>query len=157
MSTNNLPGSKRCQARKAGFTPVCQPTVLSMWEPRRLTTLWACTDCYRDSFILLPQEWRITELSGFQKIECQFRTLWHRRRKWDLCPLQHGVTASQYPPPELHPRVRGYRGSSLIRVPFLSVIRSGSPRSHGNDATSSEGVRGETTHALRSATVLILS
>jgi hypothetical protein len=25
-----------------------------MWEPRRLTTLWASTACYRDSFTL-PQ------------------------------------------------------------------------------------------------------
>jgi hypothetical protein len=23
-----------------------------MWEPRRLTTLWASTACYRDSFTL---------------------------------------------------------------------------------------------------------
>jgi hypothetical protein len=25
-----------------------------MWEPRRLTTLWASTACYRDSFTFLP-------------------------------------------------------------------------------------------------------
>jgi hypothetical protein len=25
-----------------------------MWEPRRLTTLWAFTACYKDSFIILP-------------------------------------------------------------------------------------------------------
>jgi hypothetical protein len=25
-----------------------------MWEPRRLTTLWVSTACYRDSFIFLP-------------------------------------------------------------------------------------------------------
>jgi hypothetical protein len=27
--------------------------VCKMWEPRRLTTLWAYTACYRDSFTLL--------------------------------------------------------------------------------------------------------
>jgi hypothetical protein len=26
-----------------------------MWEPRRLTTLWAFTACYRDSFTFLPR------------------------------------------------------------------------------------------------------
>jgi hypothetical protein len=25
-----------------------------MWEPLRLTTLWASTACYRDSFTFLP-------------------------------------------------------------------------------------------------------
>jgi hypothetical protein len=25
-----------------------------MWEPRRLTTLWDFTACYRDSFTILP-------------------------------------------------------------------------------------------------------
>jgi hypothetical protein len=38
-------------ARKAdNLTAICEPTVWSMWEPRRLTTLWASTACYRDSF-----------------------------------------------------------------------------------------------------------
>jgi hypothetical protein len=26
------------------------PSVSRLWEPRRFTTLWACTACYRDSF-----------------------------------------------------------------------------------------------------------
>jgi hypothetical protein len=31
-----------------------------MWEPRRLTTLWAVTACYRDSFTFtLPITWEI--------------------------------------------------------------------------------------------------
>jgi hypothetical protein len=29
------------------------PIVYKMWEPRRLTTLWAFTACYRDSFTFL--------------------------------------------------------------------------------------------------------
>jgi hypothetical protein len=32
------------------LTAICKPTVSKMWEPRRLTTLWASTACYRDSF-----------------------------------------------------------------------------------------------------------
>jgi hypothetical protein len=36
------------------LTAICVPTVWKMWEPRRLTTLWASTACYRDSFIFLP-------------------------------------------------------------------------------------------------------
>jgi hypothetical protein len=38
-------------ARKAdNLTAICEPIVEKMWEPRRLTTLWASTACYRDSF-----------------------------------------------------------------------------------------------------------
>jgi hypothetical protein len=29
---------------------MCEPIVYKMWEPRRLTALWASTACYRDSF-----------------------------------------------------------------------------------------------------------
>jgi hypothetical protein len=42
MSTRNLPGGKRWPARKADIlTAICEPIVYKMWEPRRLTTLWA--------------------------------------------------------------------------------------------------------------------
>jgi hypothetical protein len=51
MSTRNLPGSKGCLARKAyNPTAICELNVQKMWEPRHLTTLWASTVCYRDSF-----------------------------------------------------------------------------------------------------------
>jgi hypothetical protein len=51
MSTGNLPGGKGRLARKAdNLTAICEPIVKEMWEPRRLTTLWASTACYRDSF-----------------------------------------------------------------------------------------------------------
>jgi hypothetical protein len=40
-------------ARKAdNLTAICESIVYKMWEPRRLTTLWAFTACYRDSFPL---------------------------------------------------------------------------------------------------------
>jgi hypothetical protein len=51
MSTSNLPRGKERPARKAdNLTAICELTVWKMWEPRHLTTLWAFTACYRDSF-----------------------------------------------------------------------------------------------------------
>jgi hypothetical protein len=44
MSTRNLPGGKGRLARKAdNLTAICEPIVYKMWEPRRLTNLWAST------------------------------------------------------------------------------------------------------------------
>jgi hypothetical protein len=55
MSTRNLPGGKGRPAREAEkFTATCEPIVQKMWEPRPLTTLWAYTAYYSDSFIFLP-------------------------------------------------------------------------------------------------------
>jgi hypothetical protein len=51
ISTRNLPGSKGERARKPdNLTLICESIVYKMWEPRRVTTLWAPTTCYRDSF-----------------------------------------------------------------------------------------------------------
>jgi hypothetical protein len=51
ISTRNLPGSKGLSVRKAdNLTAICEPIVYKMWEPRRLTTLWAFTAYYRDTF-----------------------------------------------------------------------------------------------------------
>jgi hypothetical protein len=51
MSTRNLPGGKGRPARKAdNLTAICEPIVYKMWEPQRLTALWAFTACYRDSY-----------------------------------------------------------------------------------------------------------
>jgi hypothetical protein len=51
MSTRNVPGGKGRPARKAdNLTAICVPIVYKMWEPRRLTTIWNSTACYRDSF-----------------------------------------------------------------------------------------------------------
>jgi hypothetical protein len=51
MSTRNLPGGKGWPALKAGnLTAICEQIVYKMWEPRRLTALWASAVCYRDSF-----------------------------------------------------------------------------------------------------------
>jgi hypothetical protein len=54
MSTRNLPGGKGQQARGTNdLTANCEPIVWKMWEPRRLTTLWAFMVCYCDSFVFL--------------------------------------------------------------------------------------------------------
>jgi hypothetical protein len=52
MSTKNLPGGKGWPARKAeNLTAIRESIVQKIWEPRRLTTVWAFTACNRDSFI----------------------------------------------------------------------------------------------------------
>jgi hypothetical protein len=53
MCTRNLHGSNERLARKvAKLTAICEPIFYKMFgKPRRLTTLWASTDCYMDSFI----------------------------------------------------------------------------------------------------------
>jgi hypothetical protein len=44
-------GVKERQPRMAdNLTVICEPIVYKMWEPQRLTALWASTACYRDSF-----------------------------------------------------------------------------------------------------------
>jgi hypothetical protein len=51
MSTRNLSGGKGRPACGAdNLTDICERIGYKMWEPRRLTTLWASTACYRDSF-----------------------------------------------------------------------------------------------------------
>jgi hypothetical protein len=40
-----------------------------MWKPRRLTTLWAFTACYRDSFIYLFENKAISRIFGPVKKE----------------------------------------------------------------------------------------
>jgi hypothetical protein len=55
MSTRNLPGGKGRPARKAdNLTAICESIVYIMLDPQRLTTLWAFTASYRNSFTFLP-------------------------------------------------------------------------------------------------------
>jgi hypothetical protein len=52
LSTRNLSGCKERPAREAdNLTAICEPIVWKMWEPRSLTTQWASTAYYRDSFL----------------------------------------------------------------------------------------------------------
>jgi hypothetical protein len=51
MSTRNIPEGKGHPARKAdSLTAICEPIAYKMWEPQHLTTLWASTARYRDTF-----------------------------------------------------------------------------------------------------------
>jgi hypothetical protein len=53
MSTRNPLGDKGRPARKAdNLTAICEPIAWKMWEPRRLTTLWASMAYYMDTFTL---------------------------------------------------------------------------------------------------------
>jgi hypothetical protein len=62
--------SKGRPTRKAdNLTAICEPIVYKMWEPRRLTTLWAFTACYRDSFTFLQIEIRAEVKVPFGKFE----------------------------------------------------------------------------------------
>jgi hypothetical protein len=56
ISTRNLPEGNGQAARKAdNLTAICEPIVKkNVWEPRRLTTLWVSTACYRDRFTIFP-------------------------------------------------------------------------------------------------------
>jgi hypothetical protein len=52
-STRNLPGGKERQVCKSdNLTAICEPISYKTWEPRRLTTLFASTACYKDSLII---------------------------------------------------------------------------------------------------------
>jgi hypothetical protein len=53
MSTRDLTGGKWRPVLKADLTAICEPISYQVWEPRRLTTLWAPTACYRDNFTSL--------------------------------------------------------------------------------------------------------
>jgi hypothetical protein len=66
MSSRNLIGSKGRPAHKAeSLTTTREPIVWKMRELRRLTTLWAFTSCYRDSFTLKRRDRRrLTTLRG---------------------------------------------------------------------------------------------
>jgi hypothetical protein len=51
LSARNLPGGKGWPTSGAdNLTAICEPIAQKMWEPRRLTTLWAFTACNKDSF-----------------------------------------------------------------------------------------------------------
>jgi hypothetical protein len=47
-------GGKGRPARNADNPiAICEPSIWVMWEPGRLTTLWASTTCYRYSFTFI--------------------------------------------------------------------------------------------------------
>jgi hypothetical protein len=76
MSTRNLPGGKGRPTRKADLIAVCEPIVQKMWEPRRLTIIWASTATYRDTFTL-PYEAIMPLLNVTQSIQKSLRKIPH--------------------------------------------------------------------------------
>jgi hypothetical protein len=51
ISTRNLDDGKvRSQREANNLTTICEQTTYEMWEPRRLTTSWASTACYKGNF-----------------------------------------------------------------------------------------------------------
>jgi hypothetical protein len=77
MSTRNLPGCNGRPTRKADkFSVICESTLYrKMWEPRRLTTLWAFMACYRDRFTLLFTHIYTTMLQCLQSYSGLCRTI----------------------------------------------------------------------------------
>jgi hypothetical protein len=58
---SNLPGGKSRPARGAeNVDSICEPIVYTMWEPRRLTTLWAFAASYRGSFAAPSQRYMLS-------------------------------------------------------------------------------------------------
>jgi hypothetical protein len=53
MSTRNLPGVACWRVRLATSLPSVNRLSEKMWEPRRLTTLWASTACYGIALLFL--------------------------------------------------------------------------------------------------------
>jgi hypothetical protein len=78
MSTRNFAeGKGRPTGKNDNLTAICELRLTrKMWEPRRLTTIWFFTACYRDSFtyfyLLLPcnqvhhNQWKINLVVGKQ-------------------------------------------------------------------------------------------
>jgi hypothetical protein len=51
LSERHFPvGKGRLSHKDDSLIAICEQIVQKMWEPRRLTTLWASRACYRDSF-----------------------------------------------------------------------------------------------------------
>jgi hypothetical protein len=99
MSARNLPGGNGRPARKAdNLTAICEQIVWILWDPQRLTTPWASTAWYRDSFTFLP----FTCLSLVQF------TISHQ-----LCRTKHDGVALTF-----YTFIREVLGSNLDRIKY---------------------------------------
>jgi hypothetical protein len=85
MITRNLSGGKGRPARKAdNLTANSESIVWKMWEPRRLTSLWAPTACYRNSFtffiaIIVYVQRNVSHRIKVQWLACELPALTVRR------------------------------------------------------------------------------
>jgi hypothetical protein len=90
MSTTNLPGVKGRPARKAdNLTANYEPIVYKMWEPRRLTTLWA--------------SWPVTGIAlpfffTPRQVGMQFVGSFHRESPTETLTVSYGIWRQADPP-----------------------------------------------------------
>jgi hypothetical protein len=128
ISTRNLPGGKWRPARKAdNLTAIWEPTVSKMWDPRRLTNLWASTSCCRDNFTFFYFTFnkncarRIQSIQNFYHF-CQIYRLeaCDRRRKKKLSLLGYEI---------LYLKMDA-AGSSKTLVTSYETLSSHNPKDH---------------------------
>jgi hypothetical protein len=86
MSTRNLPGGRRVRLTTLPSSMIRLSR--EMWEPRRLTALWAFTVCYRDNFTLpqRPDRPRGPTQSPIQRVPGFFLELKQPGREADHSP-----------------------------------------------------------------------
>jgi hypothetical protein len=110
MSSRNRPGGQGRPASGAdNLTTICEPTVLKMWQPQHLTTLWGFMACYRDSFTFLGfGSWLYSHLH--QMIGCHYNNRliitvlifsvhqFFKRKRVGLCVCVHFMYISAHPP-----------------------------------------------------------
>jgi hypothetical protein len=88
-----------------------------MWDPRRLTTLWASTACHRDSFTL--KKGRVVAQAGSRRLSTVAARVRARVRSCEICGGQSGIGAGffrvlRFPLPILIPPTAPH-SSSIIR------------------------------------------
>jgi hypothetical protein len=85
------------------LTAICEPIVYKMWQPRRLTTLWAFTACYRDSFtfylftclkMLHTSNHSIVFTFALLLLEGRASRAWKHYKKW--CSTPHHYHCRQF-------------------------------------------------------------
>jgi hypothetical protein len=88
ISTRNLPGGKA-----DNLTANCEPIVLKMWEPRRLTTLCASTASDRDCFTVYLYLFDFTrnEAGWCSGIRFEFRPVYWITRHSNCVPLSRCI------------------------------------------------------------------
>jgi hypothetical protein len=63
MSTRNIPGGKGRPARKAdNLTAICELIIYKMWDPQHLTSPWASTAWYMETFTSFTSQ--VDEVGG---------------------------------------------------------------------------------------------
>jgi hypothetical protein len=79
MSSRNLAGYKERPVRTADrHTAIFELIFWKMWEPRRITTLWVSTACYRDIFTLF-----ISKSTHLTPVKCCCLVVWSKVNDFD--------------------------------------------------------------------------